>query len=251
MYKKIAHRANINGLLENSLAAIQSCAQQSVEGIEIDIRHTADESPIVFHDAHFQRLTVSHQPLSQDAPLVHQLKLEDIQHDFKLVNGEPIPRLEDALDLVKKKNIMVFIELKDKIKPKTLQIIKEHFIYSLEQLRIISFDHEALYSLKRHDDFYSKVKMLALHEIPRTTWIPRALQGIEGVNANIYHPLHAAYLKAKGFEVGIWWLPDKIPPLLAKALFGYIDYFTTDNYEKYWGLLTFYLASHDLGLATK
>jgi hypothetical protein len=115
----------------------------------------------------------------------------------------------------------------------TLDLVRSYFKNSLEQLRIISFDHTLLKLLKKHDDFFPNVRMMALHEIPRTTWIPSAVEGIEGINANIYNPVYAMYLKARGFEVGVWWLPDKLPPLVAKSLFGYIDFFTTDNYKKY------------------
>ncbi len=233
MYKKIAHRANIDGLLENSLSAVERCVQLSVDGIEIDIRHTSDEYPVVFHDRDFQRLALSDRLFNKESPLIHQIPLKELHADFKLKNREQIPRLEDVLALTKSSDMMMFLELKDKIKPKTISLVQEHFHKSSEQLRIISFDHLLLQSLKKHSEFYSQVKMLALHELPRTTWMARPLSGIEGVNANIYHPMHAMYLKALGLEVGMWWLPDKISPLITKSLFGLIDYLTTDNYYKY------------------
>lgn len=233
MYKKIAHRANIDGLLENSLSAVHSCLSQNVQGIEIDIRHTLDKKPIVFHDNDFLRLTNSSRIASKEGPFVSQLTFKEIQKDFKLKNDEKIPALEDVLDLIKNKDTMLFLELKDRIEVETLDLIKLYFKNSTERLRIISFDHALLKSLKKHDSFFAKTKMMALHEVPRTTWIPGAVKGIEGVNANIYNPVYAMYLKALGLEVGIWWLPDKMPPVVAKSLFGFIDFFTTDNYKKY------------------
>lgn len=235
MYKVIAHRANIDGLQENSLAAIQKCLELKVDGIEIDIRHSYDGTPYLFHDVDVHRLADVDTRLSDKKKKVvfSTLTSQEIDDFLKLKNNDPVPKMSDAVSLLQSSDSMSFIELKDTVNEKTLKIIQYGFSNSPERLRIISFNHSLLHKIKKHNEFFKTVKMLALHEVPKTTWLPSPVRGLDGVNSNLYNPLYSAYLKARSHEVGLWWLGDKVPPIITQSLFFYIDFLTTDRYRDY------------------
>ena len=52
----IAHRGDNKYHLENSKNSIQSAIDKNSDGIEIDIRHTKDGFPILYHDKKLRRL---------------------------------------------------------------------------------------------------------------------------------------------------------------------------------------------------
>lgn len=88
-----AHRGlHAAGVPENSLAAFEA-AVDSGYGIELDVRLTADDEPVVFHDETLSRLTdgagaVSDQPLSA----IRSLRIND--------STARIPRLSEVLAAV-------------------------------------------------------------------------------------------------------------------------------------------------------
>jgi glycerophosphoryl diester phosphodiesterase len=87
-----AHRGLHRGpaIAENSLAAF-AAALEIGAGIECDLRLTADDRILVFHDADARRLCGSPEVIGRcTAAQLSELR----------VGGESIPRLEDLLDLV-------------------------------------------------------------------------------------------------------------------------------------------------------
>lgn len=232
MAKIIAHRANLNGATENSLKGIENCISASVDGIELDIRHSEDGIGFIFHDENLGRTCLS-QKIQYSDKIIHYTNSNVIKNNYRLTNGDEIPLLNEALDLLKDSSLLVFLEMKDHPSTTTLNSIKSYFSSTPERLRIISFDHFLLKKIKHIDSFWSNIKTLALHEFPRTTWLPGDVDEVDGVNSNLFHPLQILYLKAKKREVGLWWLPDKLPAQLTKICFPYIDYLTTDHYYNY------------------
>lgn len=201
MAKLIAHRANIKNLPENSLEAVEACLKQNVNGIELDIRHDTDGVPILSHD---------YKPITKN-----------------------LPRLVQALDLMRGQNNYFFLEFKDRPTKESLELVYEYFKNESERLRIISFHHSILHNLKNENAFFANVKMHALHETPRTTWAPYHVPGIDGVNSNFYWLGQATYFKTLGIETCLWWLTDKLSPTTIKMIFGSLDFLTTDRYELY------------------
>jgi len=78
------------GFPENSLAAFAAAVEMGA-GIECDVRLTADDRIVVFHDADAQRMCGSPLPIGQST-------LEQLGR--LRVGGQPIPTLEDLLALV-------------------------------------------------------------------------------------------------------------------------------------------------------
>lgn len=106
----IAHRGGCAYAPENTLAAFKKAAEQGADGIELDVRLSADGEVVVFHDADLDRTTnatgaVNSYPLAA-------LKEFDAGSWFSdEFAGEKIPTLREVLDLVGDE-MLINIELK-------------------------------------------------------------------------------------------------------------------------------------------
>lgn len=86
---------------ENSLAAFRAAATAGV-GVELDVRLTADEIPVVFHDASLQRMC-------NHRDWLRQIPVTDLAN-WPLPDGSAIPTLADVLAVMG--DLPVLIELK-------------------------------------------------------------------------------------------------------------------------------------------
>lgn len=112
----IAHKGASGSAPENTMAAFKKALSLGVDQIELDVRNTADEEIIVFHDQRIDRLardTMGNR-LRGD---VHDFTLEEIKQfdigswfDSKY-KDERIPTLKEALDLINGQ-CKVLIEIK-------------------------------------------------------------------------------------------------------------------------------------------
>ena len=94
----IAHRGASGHRAENSLAAFRRAVELGADGVELDVHATRDGSLVVHHDA-----TVP------GVGAIAELAGESVRA-FRLPNGEPVPYLAEALDVIGDRD--VWIELK-------------------------------------------------------------------------------------------------------------------------------------------
>jgi glycerophosphoryl diester phosphodiesterase len=93
----IAHRGASSIALENSLAAFRAAAGQGADGVELDIHATLDGEIVVHHDPSVMGLPIA------------QTRAIDLAA-VRLANGEPLPTLAQALDVLA--GLKVFVEVK-------------------------------------------------------------------------------------------------------------------------------------------
>ena len=93
----IAHRGASSIALENSLAAFRAAAGQGADAVELDVHATLDGEIVVHHDPSIMGLPIA-QTRAQDLAAV------------RLANGEPVPTLAQALDVLGR--LRVFVEVK-------------------------------------------------------------------------------------------------------------------------------------------
>jgi glycerophosphoryl diester phosphodiesterase len=93
----IAHRGASSIELENSLAAFRAAAGQGADGVELDVHATLDGELVVHHDPSILGLPIG------------QARSYDLA-GLRLSNGEPIPTLKQALDVLGP--LKVFVEVK-------------------------------------------------------------------------------------------------------------------------------------------
>lgn len=100
------------GRSENSIEMMLFASQLGATGCEIDVYGTSDGVPVVFHDPTFTPRTVQGAYMIGD---ISNYSLKQIRAFVRLVNGEQLPTLEDALmNVVEKTTIRtVWLDNKD------------------------------------------------------------------------------------------------------------------------------------------
>lgn len=109
--KVIGHRGAAAYAPENTLEGIHTAADMGVEWVELDVKLTRDDVPIIFHDDTLERTT-------NGSGLVAELTYEEIQQ-FECgswygesFTGIKIPTLEEAVDVLIERNMGLNLELK-------------------------------------------------------------------------------------------------------------------------------------------
>ncbi|GAB4376554.1 MAG: glycerophosphodiester phosphodiesterase [Calditrichia bacterium] len=102
-----AHRGANSFAPENSLAAFQKALDLGCDGIELDLRYTADGQVVVFHDRNTFRLTGERYSIHRSSyDKIKNLRLLSQHYPF-----ERIPLLQEVLELIGK-NALINIDVK-------------------------------------------------------------------------------------------------------------------------------------------
>lgn len=132
----IAHRGATAHDPENSLAAFRRAVLLGAQGIELDVRATADGKLAVVHDPVVGGLSIA------------QHNWEEVRR-HRLPNDEPVPSLEEALDAIGG-GTLVFVELK------ALPFSCDEVLFSAleagpapSNYRVHSFDHRIIRRLRQ------------------------------------------------------------------------------------------------------
>ncbi|UQS84574.1 glycerophosphodiester phosphodiesterase [Apilactobacillus apisilvae] len=118
-----AHRGIPVKFPENSLAGFKYCVDNNADAIEFDVHLTKDGIPVIMHDEKIDRTT-------NGEGLINDYSFEDLRK-FKLDNDQPIPSLEELLNLVEGKDIRLNLEFKTNkihyqdIEEKVLKMVKD------------------------------------------------------------------------------------------------------------------------------
>ncbi len=99
------HRGS-SGAPENTLAAFEKATLDGADGIELDVRLSADGELVVMHDATFERVTHG-----RDHRHVAELPYEEIRR-IDVGDGERAPRLSEVLGFSRARNLRVNVEIK-------------------------------------------------------------------------------------------------------------------------------------------
>lgn len=145
----VAHRGawKKNNLPENSIASLKHAIDLKLTGSEFDVWRTADDSLVINHDAHYNKL------------LIEETNYADLIQ-FKLSNGEKLPTLHEYITEGKKNNkhTLLVCEIKPseiskergkKTALKTVETIKQ--LNADKIICYISFDYEILKQIREVD----------------------------------------------------------------------------------------------------
>ena len=100
---RIAHRGASAYAAENSLAAIVAAAELGADMVEIDIRTTADDVPIVTHDSSLKRMH------GVDAD-VSDLTMDELCR--LTASGSPVIRFDEAVDRCRELQLGLYLDIK-------------------------------------------------------------------------------------------------------------------------------------------
>lgn len=107
----IAHRGASRVAPENTLSAFRAAADQGVQWVEFDVSLLGDGTPIIHHDATLERCTSATGALSA----IGRADLAGIDAGVRFGTafpGEPLPTLEQALDLLEELGFYANLEMK-------------------------------------------------------------------------------------------------------------------------------------------
>ena len=146
--KRIAHRGVTRNDQENTLPAYHQAFSEGADGLEIDVRLSKDEKPIIFHDADTSRLFKKNLEIKNTT----FFELEALGN-----NENRIPLLDEVLDFLPQ-NKECFIEIKS----------DANTVPFLDKLRIekknitfLSFDKNVVLALKKR--FPNKLVFQSFH----------------------------------------------------------------------------------------
>jgi len=109
--KIIGHRGACGYAPENTLVSIQTAADMGCEWVELDVKLTSDDVPIIFHDDDLQR-TTGFEGLVKDIPYSVIKELDAGSWFADSFVGEKIPTLEQALELIIELGLGLNLEIK-------------------------------------------------------------------------------------------------------------------------------------------
>lgn len=96
---------------ENSIEIIKLASRLGATGIEIDVRYTKDGIPILYHDNTLNLRLIQKNGLDG---AVEKYTYQQLQTFVRLINGERIPTLEEALETVISNTTLNFVWLDTK-----------------------------------------------------------------------------------------------------------------------------------------
>ena len=166
--KGVAHRGLWNkNVSENSMEAFRLA-------IELDIHLTKDNDLVVIHDEKLERLTGK-------SGIVEHLTTKELQENYKLLDGQTIPRFEDVLNLVNEQ-VPILVELKvyeKNYKPlaaKAEEVLSK-YVKDKRNFVLISFDPRSLWPFKGKG--YIRLLLIAKSDEYTFTWFKRTVEGLD------------------------------------------------------------------------
>lgn len=223
----VAHRGGAREAPENSLEAIAHARRSGADGIELDVRLSADGVPVVFHDSDLRRLGGSRRRVDESG--LHALVGVELFRRAKRFEPTRIPTLDEALAAVGPL-APVQLELKaegeaEPLARRTLDAVRRAGL--AEAVELTSFDRATIAVLRRlapelpaglvldhppADDAWLELPLASLSlELGRAGWAARA--------------------RARGVRVAVWTENDP-RSLPAWAALG-VDALITDRPERF------------------
>lgn len=244
-FQKVAHRGGAALAPENTMAAFRYALTLPVDAIELDVQMSSDGHIIVFHDETVERLT-NGQGNILDLDLAY-LRSLDAAACFPGGWPEPqrIPTLAEVLNLVRKSQIQVYIEIKLSRRsgvyrryPGIAEAVVRDVLAEdmLERVLVMSFDWVVLPQIKAlapgvqtgalvSEDVWNPRMATALSDLVARTqalkcsWI--------NIDYDLFTPDMPDFFHTHGLQLGVWTVNDATS--LRRLAEGGVDSLTTDR----------------------
>ena len=199
----VAHRGASRIAPENTLTAFRLAAAQGARWLEFDVSLLGDGTPVIHHDATVDRCTDGHGPLA--ALGARDLAGLDAGSWFGPgFAGEPLPTLDQALDLFEELDLSANLEMKPHDAdpgPMARAVAAALSVRRWTRSRILvsSFDLGALAALRR---LMPDQPIAVLYEDPPADW-PERLAALSASSLHIWYEYLDADLAARARSEGI------------------------------------------------
>lgn len=224
LLKGICHRGLHNQTFsENGLNAFKNAIEHNM-AFELDVHLTRDNQLVVFHDSELKRMTGK-------SGIIEDFSLAELRQNFKLLDGEEIPTLQEVFELTKEK-VPIVVELKvyNKNYKKLANRLKEELkqIKDKRNIILISFDPRALFPFKNQ----GFVRQLLVAKNYQKTYFFRHF--FESVDLEISMFDEKKVLRyTKNHFTNVWTIDSEEKLSKAKSLLSknYIDAITFQNFS--------------------
>lgn len=108
-----AHRGDWRNAPENSIRAFENCVEMGVDIIEIDVRLTKDNVPVIIHDETLDRTTTGTGYVNEWT--LDSLRTLNLRTGIGVVTSHKIPTLEEVMQVSKNRILVYLDKSKDKI----------------------------------------------------------------------------------------------------------------------------------------
>ena len=156
--KVIAHRGSRTRYPENTMGAYRLAVEEGADGIELDIRTTLDGEIVISHDSSLKRnsgLDIRIEEHTWEELSKISVHCED-RFGTTYKDEALVPRLDEVLDYLKDKDVMLNIEIKSShnqpygyIEQKTLDMVEQYGMK--DRVLYSSFNQYILVKLKELD----------------------------------------------------------------------------------------------------
>jgi glycerophosphoryl diester phosphodiesterase len=188
----LAHRGASAYAPENTMSAFELGVKMGAKGIETDIHLSLDGIPVIIHDEFIDNVSNGKGDCKKKS--VEELKKYDFGSWFsQKYASEKIPLLEELLDYVQKKDIILNIEIKKGfvkypgIEEKAVELVQK---YNLEDRVVLSsFNH---YSIMRIKEINKTLSTGALY----AAGLALPWEYAKIINAEYIHPLFGSVNKS-------------------------------------------------------
>ena len=227
-FQIMAHRSggrtsDLLPVSENSVEMILKTPEFGSTGIEIDIRYTKDGVPILYHD---NNINLRETQKSGLVGPIENYTYEQLSTFVRLIHGEKIPTLRQALDAVVYKTGLTYVWLDTKYVGSIQQvknIQKEYMLKAAAAGRNLTI----LIGLPGKDQLF---QFMALPDYTNTPSLCELdLPNVEAINAKVWAPRftegtqndNVATVHAQGRKVFVWTVdvPDFISEFISNGHF--------------------------------
>lgn len=201
-----AHRGASGEAPENTLAAFRAAERASADGLELDVRLTADGCPVILHDETLDRTTDGRGPLA--CCTLADLRRFDAGGWFgPQFVGEPVPMLEQVLKWAAGR-----LRLNLEIKEYAAGLAVAALVCRYPACRVLlsSFDHDLLAALRK------QIPGLAIGFLSESRRWFEQIAAAAACGAESFHPRRdlldgeqVALCHARGLKVYPWVVDDE------------------------------------------
>ena len=213
-WMRIAHRGASAHAPENTLASFNRALECGVDGVEMDVQGTADGEAVVIHDGTLERTTNLAGKVKEKTDA--EIQVADAGSWFGArFAGERVPKLAEALDLIKAHALAV-VEIKD---PSIASVVVStiRLTQTVQDVFVISFHPLVLVEVRSLNPRIP-TGLLISEEVPVGSEMSRAVDCVQrtsetGANAlNVNHgmvtPEFSYHVRKRGMSLWAWTVND-------------------------------------------
>ena len=234
----VAHRGASDVAPENTLAAVRAAVATGADHVEIDVRRTADRALVLHHDASLARTTDVQTVYPDRAPwrvgdftLAELARLDAGSWFAPTYAGEPVPTLEQVLDVLRGTGVGLLLELKQPGQQPGVvsELASELRLQTARpwtpRVLVQSFDHQAMALFKATESAFD----VGLIGKPQRTGLAELGSWAAAVNPH-HFAVDAEYVEAvrtTGMRCMVW-TPNNLRAMRRALRLG-VDAITTDH----------------------